>query len=85
MTCDKDLTDNSVHKDEEQSKEDEARVPHPDCRVNGRDAKKHKHDGFWPVGQDLHDVSDCGDRFLIHVGIDVLLAAHTTEDNSVEG
>lgn len=40
------LTDESVHKDEEEREEDEARVPHPDCFINGRDAKEHKDDGF---------------------------------------
>ena len=44
------LTDDSVHKDEEEREEDEARVPHPDFLVDGRDAEEHKDDGFWSVG-----------------------------------
>lgn len=78
------LTNESIDHDEEEREEDEACVPHPDCLVNGRDAEEDKDHGFWSVGEDLHGVSDCADGLLVHVCVDVLLAAHTTEDDPTE-
>lgn len=40
------LTNDSVHKDEEEREEDETRVPHPDGLIDGRDAEEHEDDGF---------------------------------------
>lgn len=76
------LTYESVDEDEEKREEDEARVPHPDGRVHGRDAQEDKDDGFRSVGQNLHDVFDRDDGLLVHVGVDVLLAARPTEGYS---
>lgn len=78
------LTDEPVYQDEKEREEDEACVPHPDCPVDGRDAEEHKDDGFRSIGKNLHGMSDCVDRILVHVCIDVFLTTYTTEDNPVK-
>lgn len=78
------LTNESVNQDEKKREEDEACVPHPDGLVDGRDTEEHKDHGFRSIGKNLHGVSDCVDRILVHVCIDVFLATYTTEDDAAE-
>lgn len=78
------LTDEPINHNEKEREEDEACVPHPDCRVHSRDAEEHKDDGLRSVGKKLHGMSDCVDRVLVHVCIYVFLATYATKDNPVK-
>lgn len=78
------LTHDPVDEDEEEREEDEARVPNPDCCVDGGDAEEHEYHRLGSVCEHLHGIFDCLDRVLVQVGVHVPLTADPTESNPVQ-